>query len=188
MSEFAEILAAAKKGDRNAAEELLPVVYDELRRMAGLKLAREASGQTIQATVLVHDAWMKLADPADAQWDSRGHFFASAAEAMRRLLVDNARRKKSQKRGGGQAKVDLDRVEVAIDTDADHLIAVNDALDKLAEEQPAAAELVKLRFFVGLTQKDAAVLLDISERTAKRYWAFARARLYEEIKESFEQL
>jgi RNA polymerase sigma factor (TIGR02999 family) len=187
MSEFTEILEAAQKGDRNAAEELLPLVYNELRRMAGHKLSRELPGQTIQATVLVHDAWMSLAGPENALWASRRHFFASAAEAMRRLLVDNARRKKSLKRGSGQPKLDLDRVEVAIDTDENHLIAVNDALDRLADEQPAAAELVKLRFFIGLSQKEAATLLDISERTAKRYWAFARARLYEEIKEMFDQ-
>jgi RNA polymerase sigma factor (TIGR02999 family) len=186
MNQVTQLLAAAEKGDQKAAEDLLPLVYDELRRLAASKLSKERPGQTLQATALVHDAWLRVAGPrADGQkWDGRGHFFGAAAEAMRRILVDSARRKKSQKRGGDRVRVDLDldRVELAIDTDEDHLIAVSEALEKLGVEDPSAAELVKLRFFAGLTNREAAEVMGVSERNARRWWDFARTWLFHEIK------
>ena len=163
-------------------EELLPLVYAKLRRLAAHKMAGENPGQTLQPTALVHEAWLKLGGEQNRKWQNRNHFFAAAAEAMRRILTDNARRKSRVRHGGGQQRVELDDSATAADSDADHILAVGDALDKLAQLDPRRAELVKLRYFVGLTFAEAAEVLGISEPTAKRYWSFARAWLYEEIR------
>jgi RNA polymerase sigma factor (TIGR02999 family) len=183
MSEVTRILERAQAGDPQAADELLPLVYDELRRLAAVKMAAEAPGQTLQATALVHEAWLRLVGTPDHQWDNRGHFFAAAAEAMRRILVDNARRKQSLKHGGGLQRVDLTHLDVALAEDDATVLAVSEALDRLAEEDLQCAELVKLRFFAGLSNVEAARALGLAERTAKRTWAYARARLYEELKQ-----
>ena len=182
-----QILHAAEHGDREAAAKLLPLVYQELRRLAAEKLDAERPGQTLGATALVHEAYLRLIGPGghDAQhqprWEGRRHFFGAAAEAMRRILVDNARRKLSQKRGGGRARLDVDTVEVAAPEESDELLALNEALDKLALADPPAAELVKLRYFAGLSLAEAASVLDVSSRTADRLWAYARAWLHREI-------
>lgn len=182
VSEITRILSAAESGDPKAAEELLPLVYAELRRLAAHKMAGEAPGQTLQPTALVHEAWLRLTGDASAKFQNRSHFFAAAAEAMRRVLIDNARRKQSQKRGANLERVDLDDVDVAARADDTTLLLIDDALAKLAREDPPSAELVKLRFFAGLTNEQAAQALGISERTAKRYWTFARAWLYAELR------
>jgi RNA polymerase sigma factor (TIGR02999 family) len=163
-------------------EQLLPLVYAELRRLAAHKMASENPGQTLQPTALVHEAWLKLGGEQSRQWQNRNHFFAAAAEAMRRILTDNARRKLRVRHGGGQQRVELDDSATAADSEAGHILAVSDALEKLAKVDPQRAELVKLRYFVGLTFAEAADVLGISEPTAKRYWSFARAWLYEEIR------
>jgi RNA polymerase sigma factor (TIGR02999 family) len=182
MSEVTRILHALKHGDPDAAGRLLPLVYDELRRLAARQLAREKPGQTLQATALVHEAYLRLAGKDAPQgWDSRGHFFAAAAEAMRRILVENARRKKRQKRGGDLRRVDLPLDEAASAARSDDLLALDEALELLAREDPQKAELVKLRFFAGLSVEEAARCLGISRATADRYWAYARAWLYERL-------
>jgi RNA polymerase sigma factor (TIGR02999 family) len=179
MSDVTRILTAIEQGDPKAAEQLLPLVYDELRRLAAQRLVQEKPGQTLQATALVHEAYLRLAGgEVQGPWKSRGHFFAAAAEAMRRILVDRARDKRRLKRGGGWERVDLQ--DVAIEADeivAPDLLALDEALDGLAREEPACAELVKLRFFAGLTQEESARALGVTRRTADRYWAFARAWL-----------
>jgi RNA polymerase sigma factor (TIGR02999 family) len=184
MKNVTRILSAVVQGDRAATEKLLPMVYDELRRLAAQRLANEKPGQTMQATALVHEAYLRLVDVEQSQqWDGRGHFFAAAAEAMRRILVDNARRKRRPKHGGDRDRVDLD-VAVAItgaNAGADDLLALDEALTKLAAEEPVKAELVKLRFFAGLTIPQAAQMLEISQATAERYWTFARVWLYCEL-------
>jgi RNA polymerase sigma factor (TIGR02999 family) len=169
-------------GDLPPAEDLLPVVYQELRTLAAHKLAQEAPGQTLQPTALVHEAWLRLGARPDARFANQAHFFAAAAEAMRRILVENARRKQRLKHGGGQQRVELDTLDVAISSDDHHLLAVDEALDKLAARDATAANLIKLRFFAGLPNAEAARLLGLPERTAKRTWAYARAWLYEELK------
>jgi RNA polymerase sigma factor (TIGR02999 family) len=181
MSDLTRILDRVRQGDSKAAEELLPLVYGELRKLAAHKMAHEAPGQTLQPTALVHEAWLRLVDSPDQRWEGRAHFFTAAAEAMRRILIDNARRKHALKRGAGLERLDLDQVEVAAQADEETLLVVNEALEKLASEDPSAAELVKLRFFVGLSNAEAAEALGVSERSAKRYWTFARAWLYHEI-------
>jgi RNA polymerase sigma factor (TIGR02999 family) len=163
-------------------EQLLPLVYAELRRLAAYKMASENPGQTLQPTALVHEAWLKLGGEQSRQWRNRNHFFAAAAEAMRRILTDNARRKLRVRHGGGQQRVEFADCATAVDSEADHILAVSDALEKLARVDPQRAELVKLRYFVGLSFAEAADVLGISEPTAKRYWSFARAWLYEEIR------
>ncbi len=184
MNEVTRILSAVEQGDPHAAEQLLPLVYDELRRLAAQKLAQEKPGQTLQATALVHEAYLRLVASGDAstpreqQWDSRGHFFAAAAEAMRRILVENARRKASLKRGGEPVRHALDEIDVSLQRPPEELLAVHDALDKLAETDPRAAELVKLRYFAGFTLDEAAEALGISPRTADSVWAYARAWLF----------
>jgi RNA polymerase sigma factor (TIGR02999 family) len=165
-----------------STEELLPLVYAELRRLAAHKMAGENPGQTLQPTALVHEAWLKLGGGQNRQWNNRNHFFAAAAEAMRRILTDNARRKLRLRHGGGQQRVELAECDTAADSEAGHILAVSDALDKLARVDLQRAELVKLRYFIGLSFAEAAEVLGISEPTAKRYWAFARAWLYEEIR------
>jgi RNA polymerase sigma factor (TIGR02999 family) len=180
MSEVTQILSAIEQGDARAAEQLLPLVYEELRQLAAQKLAQEKPGQTLQATALVHEAYLRLVDVEKAQrWDSRGHFFAAAAEAMRRILINRAQEKHCLKRGGGWKRIALEGLAVADNASDEELLAINEALEKLAEESPPCAELVKLRFFAGLTLAEAAESLDLARRTADRYWAYARARLYE---------
>jgi RNA polymerase sigma factor (TIGR02999 family) len=182
MTGVTQILASIERGDPHAAAQLLPLVYDELRKLAAQRMAQEKPGQTLQATALVHEAYMRLVDDApDCRWDSRGHFFAAAAEAMRRILVENARRKRSRKHGGGLVRVDLDEGLLAAPELGEDLLALDAALDRLAETDPTKAELVKLRHFAGLTVEQAAVTLGISPTTANRYWAFARAWLHQEI-------
>jgi RNA polymerase sigma factor (TIGR02999 family) len=184
MSEVTHILSAIEQGNPHAAEQLLPLVYDQLRSLAAQKLGQEKPGQTLEATALVHEAYLRLVDVQKVQrWDSRGHFFAAAAEAMRRILLNRARDKKRFKRGGDRRRLDLDQVEIALDTSDEHLIAVDDALALLAVEDPAAAQLVKLRFFAGLTLKDAAASLGLALRTAERQWAYARAWLYAHLRQ-----
>jgi RNA polymerase sigma factor (TIGR02999 family) len=181
MSDVTRILDAIERGDANAAEELLPLVYEELRRLATQKMSQEAPGQTLQATALVHEAYLKLVGPNAPSWSSRAHFFAAAAEAMRRILIDNARRKQRLKRGADRQRVELDDVDIAIEGPSIDLIALDEALSKLAQEDSAAAELVKMRFFAGLTLDQVADVLGISRRTADRNWAYARAWLFQEI-------
>jgi RNA polymerase sigma factor (TIGR02999 family) len=178
MSDVTRILSAIEQGDPQAAEQLLPLVYDELRRLAAQKLAQEKPGQTLQATDLVHEAYLRLVGgEPDAHWNSRGHFFAAAAEAMRRILVDQARRKRSQRRGGMHGRCELrddDRVEIPVD---DELLDLDEALAKLASADPQAAELVKLRVFAGMTVEEVARVQGVSVRTVKRNWVYARAWL-----------
>jgi RNA polymerase sigma factor (TIGR02999 family) len=183
MSDVTRILSAVERGDPRAAEQLLPLVYEELRRLAAQKLAGEKPGQTLQATALVHEAYLRLVDVEQAQhWNSRGHFFAAAAEAMRRILVDDARRKRRPKHGGGRQRVALDEALPSADP-GDDLLAIDEALDRLAAEEPVKAELVKLRYFAGLSLEEAAACLGISPATAKRYWAVARAWLFDALSE-----
>ena len=176
--------AADKGGNAKPSGELLPQVYAELRRLAASKLAAESPGQTLQPTALVHEAWLRMGGPEERSFADRSHFFAAAAEAMRRILVDNARRKQSQKHGGGLQRVDATHLEVATPEDDSTVLAVSEALERLAVEDPQCAELIKLRFFAGLPNVEAARILGMAERTAKRTWAYARARLYEELKHS----
>jgi RNA polymerase sigma factor (TIGR02999 family) len=181
MSEVTQILDQIQQGDPTAAKQLLPLVYEELRKLAAGKLSQEKPGQTLQATALVHEAYLRLVGTDKEQhWNNRGHFFAAAAEAMRRILVENARRKKSIKRGGNIKRVELGE-EFACDSSPDELLALDDALEKLAREDPVKAELVKLRYFAGLSHQDAAQALGISRPTADRYWVYAKTRLYCEI-------
>jgi RNA polymerase sigma factor (TIGR02999 family) len=182
MSEVTRILSAIDQGDAHAAEQLLPLVYDELRKLAAQKLAQEKPGQTLQATALVHEAYLRLVDVDKAQqWNSRGHFFAAAAEAMRRILIEDARHKRRLRHGGGRKRLDLDRLELTEDGTSPDVLALDGALEKLAAEEPSAAEVVKLRYFAGLTIAQAAAALDISVRTANRHWAYAKAWLYQQL-------
>lgn len=174
-----------ERGDPRAAEDLLPLVYEELRKLAAVRMANESADHTLQPTALVHEAWLRLAgNDANAQFANRAHFFAAAAEAMRRILIDRARRKGSGKRGGEWERIDLDKVEIAAEADDDTLLLVNEALEKLAKEDAKAAQIAKLRFFGGLTLEEAAQVLGVTERTANRYWAFARVWLFDEIRRS----
>lgn len=181
MPEVTEILADLQSGRKEAAAELLPLVYDELRRLAAWRLTNEQPGQTLQATALVHEAYLRLVGKDDPQWNGRRHFFGAAAEAMRRILVENARRKKRLKRGGQMERVELDEVDLPAPLPDDELLAMDEALDKLATIDPRAAELVKLCFFAGLTQQQAARELGVSITTVERTWAFARAWLFRQI-------
>jgi RNA polymerase sigma factor (TIGR02999 family) len=182
MSEVTRILSAIEQGDPHAAEQLLPLVYDELRRLAAQKLAREAPGQTLQATALVHEAYLRLVEGEQSlQWNCRGHFFAAAAQAMRRILVENYRRKASLKRGGGLQRQDLAEAELAAPAVAEDLLALDEALTQLAQTDTAAARLVELRYFAGLTSQQAAEVLGMSARTADRTWAYARAWLLKKL-------
>jgi RNA polymerase sigma factor (TIGR02999 family) len=189
MSAVTRILSAIGAGDPHAAEELLPLVYDELRRLAAQKLAHEKPGQTLDATGLVHEAYLRLvANPLGEQgeephWDSRGHFFAAAAEAMRRILVDRARHKATRKRGANARRLDLDQIDVVADERSQQLLRLDEALQELQRHDPQAAQLVKLRFFAGLTHQQAAQALGISRRAADRVWALARAWLYQQVGE-----
>ena len=183
MSDVTHLLHAIERGDPKAAEELLPLVYDELRRVAAAKMARENPGHTLQPTAVVHEAWLRLAGPdGRAQFQNRAHFFGAAAEAMRRILVDSARRKLAARHGGSQSREDIAGLEIAAPASDDELLAVHEALEKFAAIDPQKAELVKLRYFAGLKIEEAAEVLGISEATAKRWWTYARAWLHTEIK------
>ena len=180
MNDVTRILSAIEQGDEQAASQLLPLVYDELRKLAALRLAREKPGQTLQPTGLVHEAYLRLVDgEPDRAWNSRGHFFAAAAEAMRRILVENARRKRRLKHGGARQRVELDEASLAAGgPPAEEVVAVDEVLERLAQEDPQAAELVKLHYFAGLTIEQAALVLEVSPRKAYRIWAYARAWLF----------
>jgi RNA polymerase sigma factor (TIGR02999 family) len=182
VSEVTRILSAIEEGDPHAAAQLLPLVYDELRKLAAQRLAQEKPGQTLQATALVHEAYLRLVGSEQSPpWSSRGHFFAAAADAMRRILVENARRKLRLKRGGNRERLDLADLEFAAEGPCDDLLALDEALTSLAEKHPEKAELVKLRYFAGLTVSEAAGVLGISTSTADRHWTYARAWLYRSI-------
>lgn len=182
MAEVTQVLNAIRMGQPLAAEELLPLVYDELRRLAAARIAQERPGQTLQATALVHEAYLRLVgDESQTQWEHRGHFFAAAAEAMRRILVENARRKRRLRHGGECQRVELEEVDVAIAEPSEDMLALDEALQQFEREQPRKAELVKLRYFAGLSEAEAAAALGISRATAARWWAFARAWLYDRL-------
>ena len=181
MSEATVMLAAIERGDPQAAENLLNLVNEELRRLAAYKLAQDAPGQTLQTTALVHEAWLKLVGGSERKFENRTHFFAAAAEAMRRILVDRARRRLTQRHGGGQQRVELEESNLVAPDEDDQLLAVNDALEKLARDYPVQAQVVKLRYFAGMTNEEAGQFLGLSASTIKNYWAFARAWLFNEI-------
>jgi RNA polymerase sigma factor (TIGR02999 family) len=187
MSEVTRILSAIEDGDPQAAEQLLPLVYDELRKLAAQKLAQEKPGQTLQATALVHEAYIRLVASGDASapreqhWNSRGHFFAAAAEAMRRILVEKARRKHRLRRGGGWKRLELETLDLADDEAAKQILALDEALERFVAEDKAGADLVQLRYFAGLTIQEAACALGISVRTANRHWAYAKAWLFQQL-------
>src|ERR1017187_9202192 len=181
MSDVTHILQAIQQGDPKAADELLPLVYEELRKLATHRMASDASGHTLQATALVHEAWMRLVGNENPKFDGRAHFFAAAAEAMRHILIDRARRRRAVRHGAGQQRVDLEQAELVSPGDDDQLLVVNEALDKFAAEYPDQAELVKLRYFVGMTNEEAAQALGIPPRKAKYQWRLAWAWLYDEI-------
>ena len=181
MSDATVMLAAIEKGDRQAAEQLLVLVYDELRRLAASRLAQESPGQTLQPTALVHEAWLRLVGDQNPSFNDRTHFFRASAEAMRRILIDRARRKKTQRHGGGYQRIQFEDFDLAAPSADDQLLAMNEALDKLALEHPIQAELVKLRYFAGMTNEEVSKVLGISVSTAKNYWTFSRAWLLKEI-------
>jgi RNA polymerase sigma factor (TIGR02999 family) len=181
--ELTQALAAASAGEPEAAERLLPLVYDELRRVAAILLARENAGHTLQATALVHEAYLRIVAPSgDQPWDNRRHFFAAAAEAMRRILVESARRKRRIRHGGGLERVDLDEHDIPVEAPHEDILALNDAVEEFTREEPLKAELVKLRFFAGLDEQEAADVLGISRTTAARHWAYARAWLFDRLR------
>lgn len=187
MTAVTRLLSQIESGDPSAVSDLLPLVYDELRKLAAARLAQEKPGQTLQATALVHEAYLRLVDVQQVQqWNSRGHFFAAAAEAMRRILVENARRKRALQRGGGREKLDLSLVEPAAPRLSEDVLALNDALEKLEKKDRVKADLVKLRYFTGLTMEQAAEAIGISPATAHRYWNYARAWLHREMTEEVE--
>jgi len=181
MSDVTRVLQSIEEGDPKAAEQLLPLIYEELRKLAAARMAQEAPGQTLQATALVHEAWLKLAGSNRQQWRGRAHFFGAAAEAMRRILIDKARRKGSQKRGSGAAPEELHESRIGLQAPSEEILAVHDALDALAAQDRMAAEVVKLRYFVGMTIPEIAGALGLAPRTADRHWAFARAWLKQAI-------
>lgn len=181
MSDITRILTAIEQGDARAADELLPLVYEELRRLAAQKMSQEKPGQTLQATALVHEAYIRLIGSDDRDWSGKTHFFAAAAEAMRRILIENARRKHCLKRGGTLQKIDFEDANIATESASEDIVALDEALSKLAREDPVKADLVKLRYFAGLTIEQAANILNISRATADRYWSYSRAWLFDEI-------
>ena len=182
MSQFTRVLDQVQQGNERAAEELLPLVYEELRKLAAHKMAGEAPGQTLQPTALVHEAWLRLTGAESKTWDSRGHFFAAAAEAMRRILIERARAKSRLRRGSRAEHVPLERVTIASDDPPETVLAINDALDRLTARDPFKAEVVKMRYFIGLSQDEIARALKASAPTIRRHWAIARAWLYAEMK------
>ena len=182
MNDVTHILDAVQRGETAATEKLLPLVYEELRRIAAHKMAGESAGHTLQPTALVHEAWLRLAGPNEQTWQNRAHFFGAAAEAMRRILVEHARKKQALKRGSGVEHEQIDESSLVMTAPPDELLAVHEALDALAAENPAAAELVKLRYFVGMTMEEAASALNVAPRTAERTWTYARVWLHREIR------
>ena len=180
-TDVTQLLTAVEKGDPSAAERLLPLVYEELRRLAAARMAQQPAGQTLQATALVHEAWLRLVNSPQRGYANRRHFFAAAAQAMRHLMIERARRRLRQRHGGGLERVDLDDRIAAPSHDDERLLQINAALDELAQESPDKAEVVKLRFFVGLDARETAEILDVSTRTVERYWTYAKAWLYDEI-------
>jgi RNA polymerase sigma factor (TIGR02999 family) len=185
VSDVTRILEAVQQGDAKAADELLPLVYDELRRLAASKMAGEPAGHTLQPTALVHEAWLRLVNAeGQAHFQNRAHFFGAASEAMRRVLVDNARRKLRLKRGGGQERIELNESAIAAPAEDEKVLQIHTALDALAQEDPAKAEIVKLRFFAGLSHKEIASLLDVNEKTVRRHWEVAKVWLFQNIKAS----
>ena len=185
VSDVTRILEAVGRGERQAAEELLPLVYDELRRIAACKLAHESPGHTLQPTALVHEAWLRMIGDGNEEFDGRPHFFAVAAEAMRRILVESVRRKRSQKRGSGAAREELKDIHLVQKAPSEEILAVDDALDVLAAEDPVCAQLVKLRYFMGMTMKEAAAALGLPQRSAERLWTYSRAWLRRRIGDGF---
>jgi RNA polymerase sigma factor (TIGR02999 family) len=182
VSQFTRVLDQVQQGNERAADELLPLVYEELRKLAAHKMANEAPGQTLQPTALVHEAWLRLSGDESKSWDSRGHFFAAAAEAMRRILIERARAKRRLRRGGRSERIPLDHVTVASDDPPETVLAINDALERLTARDPFKAEVVKMRYFVGLSQDEIGHALKVSAPTIRRHWAIARAWLYAEMK------
>ena len=180
-NQVTRVLERVRGGELSAASELLPLVYDELRRLAAAKMAHERPDQTLQPTALVHEAWLRLVGNEEQKWNGRAHFFGAAAEAMRRILIENARRKAAARHGGGQARLDINQIDIATTAPDDELLAVSDALEKFAVHDSQMAELVKLRYFVGLTTEHAAEVLGISVRTGERWWSYSRAWLYQEF-------
>jgi RNA polymerase sigma factor (TIGR02999 family) len=181
MSDLTRILQSMESGDARAAEDLLPLVYGELRKLAASKMANEQPNQTLQPTALVHEAWLRLTGNENIKWNGRSHFFGAAAEAMRRILIDNARRKQAVRHGGGKGRVDIQDIEIAAPAKEDELLAVNEGLEELGNVDKPKAELVKLHYFVGLTMEECASVLGISVPTARRWWSYARAWLYQKI-------
>lgn len=181
-NEVTQLMGAVQSGDPRASDQLLVLVYDELRKLATSKMAHEQPGQTLQPTALVHEAWLKLVQAKPVSWENRGHFFAAASEAMRRILIDNARRKAAKRHGGNLLRIDIEWIDIPAKASEDALLAVSEALDKLATEDPKAAEVVKLRFFTGLSVEDAALALGVTSRSARRYWKFARVWLYDYLR------
>jgi RNA polymerase sigma factor (TIGR02999 family) len=183
MSEITLLLDAMSKGERRASAELLPLVYDELRRLAAARMAQEAAGQTLQATALVHEAWLRLVSDGERTWQNRAHFFGAAAEAMRRILIERARRKSRLKRGGGQAAVDIEELELAATTPDERVLLINEALEQFQAKDPERARVVVMKFFGGMTNEEVAEALGVNERTVRRQWNYAKAWLLENIRE-----
>jgi RNA polymerase sigma factor (TIGR02999 family) len=182
VGEITQVLKAICRGDGRASEELLPLVYDELRRLATARMAQESPGQTLQATAIVHEAWLRLVADGDRTWQNRAHFFGAAAEAMRRILIENARRKSRLKRGGGQIPLDIDDLELAATTPDEKILLMDEALEKLAQQDSEKARIVVLKFYGGLTNQEVAENLGVTERTVERQWAFAKAWLFQKIR------
>jgi len=182
VSDVTRVLEAAQNGDPGATGQLLPLVYDELRKLAAAKMAREKPGQTLQPTALVHEAWLRLVGSENQRWENRVHFFAAAAEAMRRILIEKARRRQRLRHGGGQERVDLDEIAIIAPESDERLLQVHEALDRLAAQDKVKADVVKLRFFVGLTDREVADALGLSERTVERHWAYAKPWLFRQIR------
>ena len=182
MTELTQILKAVERGEENSSERLLPLVYDELRRLAAAKMSRESANQTLQPTALVHEAWLRLTPPGEVRWQNRGHFFAAAAEAMRRILIERARRKARLKHGGGQEHVDIQEMELADTTPDEKVLLIDEALERLQAEDPEKGRIVVMKFFGGLTNGEIAESLNVTERTVERHWAFAKAWLFSVIR------
>jgi RNA polymerase sigma factor (TIGR02999 family) len=184
MSDVTRILQSMEGGDARAAGELLPLVYEELRKLAAARMANESPNQTLQPTALVHEAWLRLTGKENVEWQGRAHFFGAAAEAMRRILIDNARRKRARRHGGGKQRLDIEEIEIAAPAKEQELLDMDEALEKFAAADKKKAELVKLRYFVGMTIEESATILGISTPTAKRWWTYARAWLYRQIQDA----
>lgn len=182
MSDITHVLQAIQRGEGQAADELLPLVYEELRRLAAARMAHEAAGQTLQPTALVHEAWLRLVSDQERSWHNRAHFFAAAAEAMRRILIENARRKSRIKRGGGLARIDIDTVELAEITPDEKMLLIDDAIQELQAENPERAKVVVMKFFGGLTNQEVAASMGVTERTVERHWAYAKAWIFQNIR------